>query len=117
MANILIVEDQDDIRELFRSMLEHSGHTVEVAQHGLEGMQQLKKHPDLVLLDLSMPMVSGDAVLGFIRSTPEMAQTKVLVVSALPKARLIAEQLNADACLTKPVSFDQLITTINDLLG
>lgn len=116
MANILIVEDDRDLRNMFKDMLETQGHTISLAEHGVEGLHQLKANPDLVLLDISMPLASGDVVLGFIRSTPELAATKVLIVSAYPDARIIADQLGADACLDKPVDFENLLSTVRRLL-
>ncbi len=116
MAAVLIIEDQQELREIYRLMLAQMGHQVAVAPTGVEGLHQLKNHPDLVILDLSMPMASGDVVLGFIRSTPELAGTRVLVVSAHPNAETLAEQLGADACLRKPVEFQEMAKTVNALL-
>lgn len=116
MAVILIIEDHQDMREMFKMLLEHMGHQVEVAREGVEGLHQLQRHPDLVLLDLSMPVASGDVVLGYIRSTPDLANTKVLVISALPNADAIAAQLGADACLKKPVDLTDVRRVVNQLL-
>ena len=66
MAHILIVEDQEEVRNLFKLMLEREGHYIEVATQGVEGLHGLKAHPDLVILDINMPVASGDVVLGFI---------------------------------------------------
>lgn len=104
------------MRDLFKLILEQMGHQVDVAQHGMEGMQQLKRRPDLVILDLSMPLASGDVVLGFIRSTPELKTTRVLVVSAHPDADRIARDLGANLCLHKPVSVDEVRKAVNELL-
>lgn len=117
MANVLIVEDQEDLLTLFKIMLEQLGHHVEVARHGVEGLHQLKNRPDLVILDLSMPLAAGDVVLGFIRSTPELAATKVLIISAHPNAERLAEELGADACLMKPVDMTSVSGAVNALLG
>ena len=116
MAVILIIEDHQDMREMFKMLLEHMGHQVEVAREGVEGLHQLQRRPDLVLLDLSMPMASGDVVLGYIRSTPDLAHTKVLVISALPNADQISVQLGADACLKKPADLSDVRKLVNQLL-
>lgn len=117
MAHILIVEDQEEVRNLFKLMLEQKGHHIEIATQGVEGLQQLKAQPDLVILDINMPIASGDLVLGFIRSTPELQNIKVVVVSAYPEAPKIAEQLGADACLMKPIEMDEMHEIVNRLLG
>ncbi len=116
MATILIVEDQEDMRKLYQAILEPMGHDVLIASQGVEGLHGLKKHPDLVLLDLSMPTASGDVVLGFIRSTAELADVRVLVISAHPDAESIAEKLEADAFLQKPASVKEIMETVNRLL-
>jgi DNA-binding response OmpR family regulator len=116
MATILIIEDQADLRNLYKMILEQAGHKVFAVPNGVEGLHYLKQNPDLVILDLSMPMASGDVVLGFIRSTPEMKKLPVMVVSALPNAASIARDLGADLCLHKPVSIDEITEAVNKLL-
>ena len=118
MARVLVVEDNQPMREMYKTLLEAMGHAVLLARDGVEGLHGLKSAPpDLVLLDLSMPVASGDVVLGFIRSTPELAATRVVIISALPEAETLARQLEADACLMKPVELDDLRATVNRLLS
>lgn len=117
MANILVIEDQAELRVLYELMLQQVGHTVVTAKDGVDGLHRLKELPDLVILDLSMPVASGDVVLGFMRSTPELEKIPVLIISALPKAEKIAQQLGADACLQKPVNLDTITSTIDRLLA
>jgi CheY-like chemotaxis protein len=116
MAAVLIIEDQMDLRNLFKMVVEQMGHTVSAVQNGVEGLHGLKAHPDLVILDLSMPVASGDVVLGFIRSTPELARTRVMIISAHPNAESVARDLGADLCLPKPVSVHQIMDGVNSLL-
>lgn len=117
MALILVVEDQVEMQKLYQLILEEAGHEVIIAEHGVEGLHGLKTMPDLVILDLQMPLASGDVVLGFIRSTPEIANTRVLIISAHPEAYTLARQLEADACLMKPVGMDQVTAKVNQLLA
>ncbi len=116
MANVLVVEDHADMRDIYKTLLERMGHHVEIARDGVEGLNQLRGRPDLVILDLSMPLASGDIVLGFIRSTPELSRVKVVIISALPNAEKLAEQLRADACLAKPVELAEVRRTVERLL-
>jgi DNA-binding response OmpR family regulator len=86
------------------------------AGNGLEGIklaQALK--PDLIILDLMMPVASGDLTLGFVRSTRGLEKTPVIVVSAHPNADRIAEQLHANACLKKPFRLRELAALLQEL--
>ena len=116
VARILIIEDQDDVRDMFKMMLEHQGHEVSLAVDGVNGLHSLGQQPDLVLLDLSMPMAGGELVLNYVRNTPELNNTRVVVVSAMPNAEEMAEKLGADACLKKPVSIEALTATLRRVL-
>ncbi|MFC1960154.1 response regulator [Chloroflexota bacterium] len=117
MALILVVEDQAELRQMFRMMLEHLGYEVIEAADGSAGLNQLRHKPDLVILDLNMPVASGDIVLGYIKSTPDLANTRVVIVSAHPNAETIARQLGADGFLGKPVSLDQIANAVNQALA
>jgi CheY-like chemotaxis protein len=117
MAKVLIIEDQKELRDMYQLMLEQMGHEVATAVDGVQGLHELKASPDLVLLDLSMPTASGDVVLGFIRSTPELEHLRVVVISAHPDADTIAAELGADACLKKPVSLNDITRTVEALIG
>ena len=117
MARILIVEDDSELQDMLTLWLQRRGYEVYGAQNGVEALYQAVYYqPDLIVLDLMMPMASGDAVLGFIRSTDSLRQTPVLVVSAHPKAPELAAQLGADDYLTKPVELSVLLARIEQLL-
>ena len=77
----------------------------------------IRQEVEIVDNNINMPVASGDVVLGFIRSTPELQDIKVIVVSAYPEAPKIAEQLGADACLMKPIEIDEMNEIIERLLG
>ncbi len=80
---ILIVEDDQRIVEIYRRALERTGYEVSCAYNGKEGLESLRKIPaDLVILDLKMPKMSGDEFLKILRATPELKETKVLVMSS-----------------------------------
>ena len=117
MARILIVEDDSDLQGMLALWLKRRGYEVYGAQNGVEALYQAVYYqPDLIILDLMMPLASGDAVLGFIRSTESLRNTPVLVVSAHPKAAELAAQLEADGFLTKPVELNVLLSRIEQLL-
>jgi CheY-like chemotaxis protein len=104
----LIVEDNDDIARFVTIVLNQIGFTVEVASDGPAALARLaEKPPDLVVLDLNIPKVSGVEVLHRIRADERLTGTKVVVVSANP--HMIDESYDlADLVLQKPVSYNQL---------
>ena len=80
---ILIVEDCDDVREGMRLLIEGRGHNVIEAADGGEGVKQaVQHHPDLILMDLSMPSLDGYGATRKIRTFPELSGTPVIAVSA-----------------------------------
>ena len=77
---ILIVEDDSNIRELLSLYLEQEGYHIETAQDGAEGLRNLKRtHPDLVLLDLMMPVMDGTQMMRELRT---FSQTPVIILTA-----------------------------------
>lgn len=118
MAKILLVDDEPDMLDVWMLFLRHSGHEVIRAADGAEALDLVQSfQPDLIILDLMMPTASGDMVLGIIRSTPSLTNTRVLVISAHPKGAKIAEDFGADGYLAKPIHLDQFQEAVNRLLG
>jgi CheY-like chemotaxis protein len=117
MATILIVEDDQELQTLMQLVLKRLGYDVYGSLNGVDALYQTSFYkPDLVILDLMMPWAAGDAVLGFIRSTDELKNTRVLVVSAHPNGAELAYQLNADGFLAKPVDLDVFTRSVARLL-
>jgi CheY-like chemotaxis protein len=118
MATILIVEDDKEMQELLQLALARRGHEVFLSPNGVDALYQISYHkPNLIILDLMMPWASGDAVLGFIRSTDQLKHTRVLVVSAHPNGEEIAHQLQADGFLSKPVDMPTFTKQVERLLA
>lgn len=83
---IIIIEDDESIRNLYKLKLQYENFVVFVAKNGQEGLKAIKKHtPDLVLLDLRMPIMNGDEMLQKLRSTDWGAHTRVVVLTNLSK--------------------------------
>lgn len=117
MQTVLIIEDAPEMRKMLTLFVERMGYEVFEANDGLEGLklaQALK--PALIILDLMMPIASGDLTLGYIRSAEDIKQTPVIVTSAHPKAQQISQDLGANVCLTKPYDFGELKTWIQRLI-
>ncbi len=103
MAKVLIADDALYTRQVLREILVPEGHTVVEAVDGREAVQKFQEeNPDLVLLDISMPGVSGLAALKAIKALSPNA--KVVIVSAMGQPSIVQEALKAGACdfLTKP---------------
>ncbi|NRP96230.1 Sporulation initiation phosphotransferase F [Marinobacterium sp. xm-g-59] len=116
---VLVVDDEPAIARALQRVLRKHGLVAEVAADGFQaGTKLMKDRPILVTLDLSMPGLSGYDVLSFVRETPEIASTKILVISALGSEALQkAIDLGADAILNKPFDNHELVEVINKLVG
>jgi len=104
----LIIEDEPEIAALFRFSLERAGYRTEIVLHGQVAVEQLSNsQPDMVLLDLRLPVVSGVEILKIIRNDRRFDHTRVIVVSA---HAFMVEGLpvEPDFTLLKPISVEQL---------
>ena len=108
---VLAVEDDNDLREFYGTLLREEGHQVRLARNGLDALHHLDWAPDLILLDLMMPVMDGYEFLRRLRASPKGAGIPVLVLSAaLPPGR--ATLRGAQAVLRKPFDFDRMLRTI-----
>ena len=111
-ADILCIEDDAEMIELIRLILEQQGYTVRGFTSGLEGLEAARERvPDLVLLDLMMPQMDGWEVLRSFRRDPALRKTPVVLVTA--KAQSIDKMLGlhvarADGYITKPFGPQEL---------
>jgi CheY-like chemotaxis protein len=115
MPTVLVVEDDDDFRELERTMLQASGYDVITAANGVEALAILQtRHPCVILLDLMMPIMDG---LTFLRERRDAVDggdaTPVICVSAAGH-ELTAEAVRRGAvlCMSKPTDLDELCETV-----
>ena len=114
--NILVVEDDLDIRELISFNLQNQGHQVFEAKDGEAGIDKAReKLPDLILLDLMLPGIQGLDVCRIIKSDQETKETPIIMVTALGQEEDIVKGLEtgADDYITKPFSIKVLIARVN----
>lgn len=110
-TTIMVVEDFEDNRFMMRRLLEMSGYHVIEAENGEQAVARAQsERPDLILMDLSLPLLDGLAATRRIRAFTELSETPVVAVSAHDTADFHAEALAAgcNEYLTKPIDFDEL---------
>ncbi len=118
-ARILIVEDHPTMREAMRLVLEGEGFDIREASDGEQALLTLREdRPDLVLLDMSIPGVSGPEVLAAVKNDPATAEVRVIVVTARgEEGRAAAMAGGADHYFTKPFSPIALLQAVEEVLG
>jgi DNA-binding response OmpR family regulator len=120
MAKIVIAEDEPDIRELIAFTLRFAGYEVITGSNGEEGYQLTRsERPDLVMLDVRMPKLTGYEACKRIKSEPELAATPVIFLSAKGQENEIEQGLAAGAeeYLLKPFAPDQLVDRVKAVLA
>jgi DNA-binding response OmpR family regulator len=120
MTRVLVADDSETILLLLRTRLEMEGYEVSTAADGQEAVEALAdagpdQQPDVILLDAMMPRMSGLDVLRTLRD--EGSETPILIVSAHREEETLnqAESLGADACIAKPIDFEDLLGRIATL--
>ena len=116
---ILIVEDEEAVRELEKFILEQHGYNVMEARDGLEGLTKSEfKKPDLILLDLMMPDVSGGRMFDEMREHPVTAGIPIVVVTGKPDAHeIFDDQIGQDNVIMKPFDAETLLSRIHAHIG
>jgi two-component system, OmpR family, alkaline phosphatase synthesis response regulator PhoP len=116
---ILIVEDDRDIAELVRRYLEKAGFSVEVCVSGRDGMTALtERPPDLVVLDLMLPHMSGADICHAARANPATAMIPIIMLTARSEEaeRIAGLEIGADDYIAKPFSPNELVARVRALL-
>jgi len=119
-ARVLLVEDTEDNRFMMRRLLELSGFNVAEATNGAEAVRSAEfERPEIILMDLSLPIIDGLAATRRIRQLPELAGVPIIAVSAHDTADFHAEALAAgcNAYVTKPIDYSDLEDLITLLLA
>lgn len=116
-AKILVCDDDEGILDLVELILSEEGYEVlpELNSLNIAGLVS-QQRPDLLVLDLWMPVLSGDQVLRALRRNPETEHLPVMVISASGDGRSIAMNAGADDFMAKPFDLDQLLGRVKALL-
>ena len=120
MAKILIAEDEPDIRELVAFMLRFAGYEVLAAANGEEAVQTASRElPDLVLMDVRMPRMTGYDACRLMKADPDLRDVPVVFLSAKGQESEIQSGLDAGAeeYLLKPFSPDELTNRVRAILS
>lgn len=118
MKKILVIEDEEDILNLVKIILEISGYEVMVAHDGYQGLELVKNNPDLIILDLMMPGMTGWEYLDKIRSEG-FSNIPVIILTANAQMSTIETAINkkVDDCLVKPFDKGDLLEKVNAILS
>lgn len=120
MAKIMLVEDDNNLREIYGARLLAEGHVIVAAQDGEEALAlAVKEKPDLIISDVMMPRISGFDMLDILRNAPETKDTKVIMMTALSQAedKARADKLGADRYLVKSqVTLEDVANVVREVL-
>lgn len=120
MARILIVDDNDDMREMLKMMVEMNGHEVDQADNGQTGLERFRGSPyDIVMTDIIMPDMDGNEVIAALRSADP--KIKIVAISGGGRSRnlsvlQVAQRFGADRVLSKPFRKEDVLRVVDELL-
>ena len=116
MSNILIIEDESELADTLAYNLRMDGHTTQVAFDGTDGLRKAKAdpRPDLILLDLMLPDMSGEEICATLRADPDTKGTYVIMVTARTEEqdRIAGFEVGADDYVPKPFSVKELVLRV-----
>lgn len=112
-GRILVVEDDEAMRELLRLHLSSAGYAVEVAEDAIAaGYAVLKSAPDLIVCDVAMPHMDGFELVAALRSDDTVARVPVIFLTSLAEGEARARELGAAEYLRKPVRLEELLAAV-----
>ena len=120
MSKILIVEDNEKNMKLVRDLLQYKGHQTLEAVNGMDGVRLAIDHvPDLILMDIQLPDISGIQALALIREQDALNSVPVLAVSAsvMPEEQQKIVTSGFDAFIAKPINIKQFIDSVQSFLS
>jgi len=113
---VLVVDDDPDSRTLLELALSLEGYVVFAAANGVEALETAHRfHPDVILLDLAMPVMDGFAFRAQQRRDPDLADVPVICVSGRHDAVEAAQGMQLAACVGKPFALDEVVACVRDI--
>lgn len=113
--HLLVVDDDDSIRDLLAEFFSGAGFDVSTATNGRQALQRVTKScPDVILMDLNMPVMDGVAAIRELKNNPETREIPTFAMSARPIIRARAGELLADVVITKPFNLQSLLNEVTD---
>jgi DNA-binding response OmpR family regulator len=119
MARILVVDDEEQVRDLLRRLLSLHGHAVDTAADGGEAVDRLQKTAyDLMIIDRNMPKLSGMDAVAMLRTSPRFKRLKILMATMISTTKDVDEAFEAgvDGYVVKPFNMDALIAKVERTL-
>lgn len=116
---VLLADDEDDVKTVLKMFLETKGYAVVTAFDGLDAIDQARaEKPDVILLDIMMPLIDGFEVCKKLKADPETAQIPVIMLSAASHSESVQKGLDAGAVdyMVKPFEPEQLEEMLADVL-
>jgi CheY-like chemotaxis protein len=119
MTTVLVVDDEALIVMALEAVLEDEGYRVLTASNGRQGLDQLatEPRPDVVLLDMMMPVMGGAAMLRAMAEDPALRRIPVVVMSSLPEKTLRQQADGAAAVVRKPYTAEEVLAAVTRVLG
>ena len=120
MTRILLIDDDDAVREVTTEVLRQAGHTVTAAPNAKTGLAHQHTDPhDLIITDINMPVMDGLKLVRRVRSDPLHKETPISIITTegSQEDRQRALQLGANAYITKPIQAPQVIAKVKELLN
>lgn len=115
MKTVIVVDDELDIAEAVKSILEDEGYAVVVCANGREALQRLDAtRPDLAIVDIMMPVMNGFETIKAIRRHPELGRLPVLIMSAIAPS-VLPPEFDSAGFLKKPFSLKELLARVHTL--
>jgi CheY-like chemotaxis protein len=119
MTTVLVVDDEPLIAMALEAALEDEGYNVATAANGRQGLDRLVQipRPDIVLLDMMMPVMNGPAMLAAMTADPDLSAIPVIILSSLPKEAVRARVEGAAEILTKPCTAGEVLAALRRTLA
>jgi CheY-like chemotaxis protein len=115
---VLFVDDSPSVVQAAYDELDAKGYEVDVAYDGEEALERLKENiPDIIILDIEMPRMTGDEVAEIIRKNPDYANIPLIALTAQSAQSIGERSRYFDAYLIKPFGFDQMLKIIAEKIG